>query len=377
MNSNNKNDLLIMKFLHYFITEKNYNPVIVHGIENEIWLENMDNDIKIVRIVTGYIHNKEQLEFDSFKVEKLTKQIKLKTFTFNMKTLSLYLDLNDDVDIVNTKKDYKVRVKNERSIKNSEVIKSFFEDMPSKLKFTEQGALLYQKINTDIMNKNIKESKKINDLFKFNKPIITYSLIVIMSIIMLLMYFVSKGSISLVTLYKFGALIKGGSVLRIITSIFLHAGLLHFIMNMWALKLLGSQVETFYGHIKTLIIFIYSGVIGNLISLLFMEENTISVGASGAIFGLMGAILYFALNQRTYMGEALKKEILPVIIINILLGFMISGINVYAHIGGIVGGVLISNAVGIKYKTSRSEKVNGAISSILLTLFLIFLVYFK
>ncbi len=377
MASNDKKDLLVMKFLHYFITEKNYNPVIVHGIENEIWLENMDNDIKIVRIVTGYIHNMEQLEFDSYKVQRLTKQIKLKTFTFNMKTLSLYLDLNDDVNIVNTKKDYKVKVKNEKSIKNNKVIQEFFEDMPSKLKFTEQGALLYQKINTDIMNKNIKESRKINDLFKPKKPIITYILIAIMSIIMVLMYFVSKGSVNLITLYKFGALIKKGSILRLIISIFLHAGIIHLVMNIWALKILGTQTENFYGHIKTLIIFIYSGIIGNLISLLFMSENTISVGASGAIFGLMGAILYFAINQRTYIGEALKKEILPVIIINILLGFMITGINVEAHLGGLIGGILISNALGIKYKTSKSEKINGFIASIILVIFLVFLVYFK
>ena len=80
-----------MKFLHYFITEKNYNPVIVHGIENEIWLENMDNDIRIIRIVTGYIHNKEQLDFDNFKLNRLTRQIKLKTFTLKMKTLSYIL----------------------------------------------------------------------------------------------------------------------------------------------------------------------------------------------------------------------------------------------------------------------------------------------
>ncbi len=87
--SREKRDLLVMKLLHYFITEKNYNPVVVHGIQNEIWLENMDSDIRIVRIVMGYIHNKEQLDFDDFKVTRLVKQIKMKTFTFKMKTLSI------------------------------------------------------------------------------------------------------------------------------------------------------------------------------------------------------------------------------------------------------------------------------------------------
>ena len=377
MTSNEKRDLLVMKFLHYFITEKNYNPVIVHGIENEIWLENMDNDIRIVRIVTGYIHNKEQLDFDNFKLNRLTRQIKLKTFTLKMKTLSLYLDLNDNVELNNTKNDFEIRVKNEKSINNNEIIKNYFPDMPDKLVFNEKGAMLYQKINSDIMAKNINESEKINDLFKPKKPIVTYILIGIMAIMMVLTFMLDTNSKNLVTLYNLGALIKNGTPLRLITSIFLHAGIIHFTMNAWALKLLGCQTENLYGHIKTLIIFIYSGIVGNLLSLLFMGENTISVGASGAIFGLMGSILYFALNQRTYMGEALKREILPVIIINLLLGFMISGINMEAHLGGLIGGILISTALGIKYKTSKFEKINGFIASTILVLFLVFLVYFK
>ena len=300
MTSNEKRDLIVMKFLHYFITEKNYNPVIVHGIENEIWLENMDNDIKIVRIVTGYIHNKEQLDFDNFKLRRLAKQIKIKTFTFKMKTLSLYLDLNDNVELNNTKNDFQIKVKTEKSINNNKIIKNYFSDMPNKLIFNEKGAMLYQKINSDIMAKNINENEKINNLFKPKKPVVTYILIGIIALMMVLMIIFSSDPTSLVTLYKFGALIKNGSILRLITSIFLHAGFLHFAMNVWALKLLGGQTENFYGHIKTLIIFIYSGIVGNLLSLLFMGENTISVGASGAIFGLMGSILYFALNQRTY-----------------------------------------------------------------------------
>lgn len=377
MTSNEKRDLLVMKFLHYFITEKNYNPVIVHGIENEIWLENMDNDIRIVRIVTGYIHNKEQLDFDNFKLNRLTRQIKLKTFTLKMKTLSLYLDLNDNVELNNTKNDFEIRVKSEKSINNNEIIKNYFPDMPDKLVFNEKGVMLYQKINSDIMAKNINENEKINDLFKPKKPIVTYILIGIMAIMLVLTFMLDANSKNLVTLYNLGALIKNGTPLRLITSIFLHAGIIHFAMNVWALKLLGSQAENFYGHIKTLIIFIYSGIVGNLLSLLFMGENTISVGASGAIFGLMGAILYFALNQRTYMGEALKREILPVIIINLFLGFMISGINMEAHLGGLIGGILISTALGIKYKTSKFEKINGFIASTILVLFLVFLVYFK
>ena len=198
-----------------------------------------------------------------------------------------------------------------------------------------------------------------------------------MILIFILMYILGNGSTDIKTLYVFGALVKDNNLFRLITSKFLHIGIIHLMSNMWALNILGKQTENFYGHIKMLIIFLYSGIIGNLISVVFMNDNAISAGASGAIFGLMGAILYFAINQRTYMQEALRKEILPVIILNLFLGFMISGINMYAHIGGLVGGILISTAVGIKYKTSNFEKTNGIITSIILLVGLIIFAYFR
>ena len=71
----NKN-VLTMKLLHYFITEKNYNPIILQGVENEIWLENLDEDCEVVRIVTNYIHNDEQYNFDVFKTKRIVSKIK-------------------------------------------------------------------------------------------------------------------------------------------------------------------------------------------------------------------------------------------------------------------------------------------------------------
>lgn len=373
---NEKKDLLVMKLLHYFITERNYNPVVVHGIQNEIWLENMNEEFKIVRIVMSYIHNKEQLEFDDFKVNRLTRQIKLKTLTFKMKTLSLYLDLNSDVELLDSKNNYHINLENEKVLKNNEIIKKYYGDITQKLKFTEEGELLYKRINNDILKKNLDESEKLNDLFSPKKPIVTYILLGIITIVMLLMYFFGNGSLDIKTLYKFGALVKDNNMLRIVSSIFIHIGIIHYFMNAWALKLLGEQTEKFYGHIKMFIIFLYSGVIGNLLSIILMNKNSISAGASGAIFGLMSSILYFALNQRTYMAEALKREILPVIIINILLGFVLNGINIFAHIGGLIGGFLISSAVGVKYKTSKFERINSIICSIILLLLLTYLGYF-
>ena len=64
---------IVMKLLHYFITDKNYNPVVLHGAKDEIWLENLNSEYKIIRIVSNYIHNDEQLDYDLFKTKQIMK----------------------------------------------------------------------------------------------------------------------------------------------------------------------------------------------------------------------------------------------------------------------------------------------------------------
>ena len=88
---------IVMKLLHYFITEKNYNPIILQGVENEIWLENLSEDYKVVRIVSGHIHNDEQYDFDKFKTKRILKKIKKKTLSLNMNVFSFFLNISDNI----------------------------------------------------------------------------------------------------------------------------------------------------------------------------------------------------------------------------------------------------------------------------------------
>ena len=94
-----KQEELVMRMLHYFITEQDYNPIVLHGAKDEIWLENLDNHYPIVRISSNYIHNKEQLDFDLFKTKKISNQIKSKTLTFNLNVLNIYTNLGDNVNL--------------------------------------------------------------------------------------------------------------------------------------------------------------------------------------------------------------------------------------------------------------------------------------
>ena len=93
----NDKEVVVMNLVHYFVTEKNYNPVVVHGINDEIWLENMDYEYKLVRIVSRYIHNNEQLNYNRFRSKQIARKLKLKTFSLKMNMLSIYTDIGDNV----------------------------------------------------------------------------------------------------------------------------------------------------------------------------------------------------------------------------------------------------------------------------------------
>jgi len=372
-------DVLVMKLLHYFITEKGYNPIILKGVTNEIWLENMDSPYKIVRINTGYIHNNDQFEFDLFKIKKIMEKIKLRTFSFKMNTLSLFFDLGESVKLESDKNVNCVNIKSEKDISKSKDITTIFPDIKDKLLFNEKGVALFTKITEDISAKNKKDTQEAEEVFKEKVPYATYALIAINVILFVLMYIFGKGSEDNLTLINFGALntqlvVYYHQYYRIITSAFLHIGILHLVLNMYALYIIGKDIENFFGKLKYIIIYLSSAIIGSLISLLFVSEQSISAGASGAIFGLMGALLYFGYHYRALLNNALTKQIIPVIILNLAIGFMVSGINNFAHLGGLLGGFLASVAVGVKYKSSKFEKINGAIALIILIAFLTYMI---
>lgn len=367
----NKN-MLVMKIIHYLITERNYNPIVLQGAENEIWLENLDADYKIVRIVTGKILNDEQLKFDIFKTKRIIKKIKKKTFTFSIKALSIFLDLEDNINVDVPKNIEFVNIKNEKELKNNSILEMVFPDMKEKLKYTEEGMQLFLKITTDINEHNIKDNEKVEKVFKPKYPIITYILILLNVFMYIIPILCNKEQTILEQFCIFGDYVRSGEYYRLLTGTFLHANIIHLFCNMYALYILGTQLESFVGKIKFLIIYIFSALTGSLLSLIFLN-NGISIGASGAIFGLTGALIYFGLHYRVYLGSVVKTNLIPIIVLNLLLGFMMKGIDNWAHIGGLIGGILCNMALGVKYKSKTHERINGVIISIIYVAFLIYM----
>ena len=367
-------DLLVMNLINYFITEENYKPMIIHGINDEIWLENLDNNYKIVRIVSHHIHNKEQLDFDKFKLSKIVKQVKRKTLSFKVKVLSIYTDIEDEKILNNDD----VLITKEKDINNPKLV-SAFPDIVEKTNRKEDGLEYFIKVTDNINKKNEKRNKIAEKIFSYKQPIVTYIIMAICIILFILME-LSGGSTNSQTLLKYGAnldvLVKNGEYYRLFTCIFLHIGIMHLLCNMYSLYIIGREVENLFGKIKYIIIFILSGIFGSIMSLAF-THNTISAGASGAIFGLLGALLYFGMHYRTYLGEAIKRSIIPIIVVNLIIGFFAEGIDLAAHIGGLVGGVLVAMMVGVPDKSKTKDIINGTILTIIYLIFISYLAFWR
>ena len=348
-------ELVIMNLVHYFVTEKDYNPVIVHGINDEIWLENMKSEYKLVRIVSRYIHNDEQLNYNKLRSFQIAKKLKLKTFSFKMNMLSIYTDIGDNVsDISKMDKDnLSVFIEKITDIKDNPTILNVFPDIIEKTNHDEKGLELLFKITDDINGNNERKNKKMEKIFSSKKPIVTVAIIVICVV----MFLISGMGYDTGKLIMFGAnstrLVKNGELYRLFTYMFLHGGFLHIFMNMYSLYIVGTRVEDFFGKWKYLLIYLVSGICGGLLSI-GLNSNIISVGASGAIFGLFGALLYFGNNYRGYVGAMVKSQILPIVIYNLVIGFFLPEIDMWGHVGGLIGGFLMANMLG----TIENKKYN-------------------
>ena len=341
-----KKDDVILKILHYFITEEDYKPIIINGLENEIWLENMQSDLKLIRINTNYIHNEEQLKTDMYKAQTIMRSIKRNTFSFRMNMLNLLLDTGDSVKVIDTKNIETIKIGEINDFKKNKFVKEFFPKV-SDAELTDQvDPVEFFKLTEDMNQKTIKNEKKLAKIFSPKKPVITYALIVLN--IMVYLFMLLYDTVDQTYFYALANDYEGiqnGQIYRLITSMFLHSDIIHIACNMYALYILGPVVERYYGKTKFLIIYMLSGILGSIFSAAFMSADTISIGASGAIFGLLGSIAYFTYYYRATLQGLLRSQILPVILLNLALGFMIPGIDVSGHIGGLIGGILVSMAI--------------------------------
>ncbi|MGB9737178.1 MAG: rhomboid family intramembrane serine protease [Chloroflexus aggregans] len=185
------------------------------------------------------------------------------------------------------------------------------------------------------------------------RPVVTYSLLWIIGIVYLLScvlsgsFFQPTLSVLVVLGAKVNERIATGEVWRLLTATVLHANLIHIFFNGYALSVLGPETERFYGHVRFLVLYFLSGVGGSIASYAFSPAP--AVGASGAIFGLIGGLgMFYYLNRQVLgqFGQDQVRGIVAIAVINLLIGFAAQGvIDNWGHLGGLVSGVLVSLAL--------------------------------
>jgi len=147
--------------------------------------------------------------------------------------------------------------------------------------------------------------------------------------------------------------IANGRWWTLVTAIYLHGGILHILFNMLWIHQMGPMVEELFGAARFFIIFTIAGIIGFIASYLFGIAFTI--GASGAIFGLFGALVFYGRHRGGHFGRQIFRQTMQWVVIIIFLGFMMPMVDNTAHIGGFAGGYLIAMLIG--YQEKSPEKL--------------------
>ena len=361
-----KEDYIFWHMIHTLTSKYNYSLVTTSEDQKEVWIENdKEKTYPIIRFMR-YDFDwanvlKKDLQRTAMNGENIRKQLVKK----NADIFNIYVSHFKPVD------EYESIIKNvikhQKTTITSTIIDSLswkeelasIEQQLGKSMMTEsipEEAEEYQvqEIKSRVLSAAVNKRKAEQKVFNFGKPILTKVFLAIQIIVFILME-IAGSSESTATLVEFGAkynpYILQGEWWRFITPIFIHIGFLHLALNSMALFYLGSSVERIYGSVRFFFIYLFAGFMGVVAS--FVSTDTLSAGASGAIFGCLGALLYFGITNKKLFFRTMGMNIIVLLIVNLALGFIMPGIDNAGHIGGLVGGFIAAAAVGLPNNSKR------------------------
>ncbi|PTF48037.1 rhomboid family intramembrane serine protease [Staphylococcus epidermidis] len=336
---------LYWKALYYWIRYLNYNVIYRDKEDDEIWLSHKRKHSIVV--FRKDVTSTQEIRFDKSKIMERPEEIQqfigyipesYEFYYFTDKELSKE-NLNEEKPIKLT---FKI-ISNEQSLNSLPI-----NFLLLKMLINNEDKRTYLHYKRKVLTQNLVDKH----MQRFTP--ITYTLILINIVIWLCMI-LYLNRFSDVKLLEVGGLVHfnvvHGEWYRLISSMFLHFNFEHILMNMLSLFIFGKIVESIIGSWRMLIIYIISGLYGNFVSLSF-NTTTISVGASGAIFGLIGSIFVIMYLSKNF-NKKMIGQLLIALVVLIVFSLFMSNINIMAHLGGFISGVLIT-LIGYYFKTQRS-----------------------
>jgi rhomboid protease GluP len=384
---NYREDYVFWRLAYFFISEQGYRIVQLFDNQKELWLEKLENKkapiIRLLRQDFDWSNSiQKDIEFCAANGERVRKQVR----RGELDLLNIYVSQFPPVDEYEYRlakpflyPDGKKTKVTSLLLTSNQYNKGFLllsewvgkdVSFPIDDLYSEEDASILKKTALEFA---IKQAKSERAIFTSGKPFFTYVFMVI-QIAVFFWLETHGGSTNTTTLIKFGAkfnpYIYDGEWWRFLTPVFLHSGFTHLAMNTLSLYFLGTAVERMYGNTRFLFLYLFSGITGFIASYLFIDN--VSVGASGAIAGCFGALLYFGIIYPKLFARTLGPFIIAIFAVNILFGFSKSGIDNAGHIGGLIGGFLAAGIVHFPKKKKPLFQVFFLLLTVVVILFSLF-----
>lgn len=336
---------LYWKALYYWIRYLNYNVIYRDKEDDEIWLSHKRKHSIVV--FRKDVTSTQEIRFDKSKIMERPEEIQ-QFIGYIPESYEFYYFTDKELSKENLNEEKPIKLKF-KIISNEQSLNSLpINFLLLKMLINNEDKRTYLHYKRKVLTQNLVDKH----MQRFTP--ITYTLILINIVIWLCMI-LYLNRFSDVKLLEVGGLVHfnvvHGEWYRLISSMFLHFNFEHILMNMLSLFIFGKIVESIIGSWRMLIIYIISGLYGNFVSLSF-NTTTISVGASGAIFGLIGSIFVIMYLSKNF-NKKMIGQLLIALVVLIVFSLFMSNINIMAHLGGFISGVLIT-LIGYYFKTQLS-----------------------
>jgi len=378
----------LYQMAHTFINEHNYKMLQVDYEKDVLWLEKYKHNVShVIRLsLTGFdwknhlkqdmLHSLQQIDVNQRLITGKVVEF-YNIYVSSHAPVDHWTNLQQPISVNRRKKTtmYMFYFDREnffdeyhRFYELTGIEMDWIYDIPSE-SYAEQFILAYK---NKLRYLKRAEKERAREIFSYGKPRLTY-LLIALNVVIFFIVELTGGSMDIEHLIDFGAkynpYIVDGQWWRIISSMFLHIGFFHIFMNMLALYYLGHAVERIFGTLRLFIIYMLAGIGGGLASFAFTIQ--VSAGASGAIFGLFGALLFFGTIHKQLFLQTMGRNLLFIVGINIVFGFVVPQIDNSAHLGGLIGGFIAAAIVHLPKQKQLLKQLLAFIIYIVMASFLV------